>query len=113
LPVVTMLGELDETSLVKILMEPKNALTKQYQKLLSFDNVRLKFTDTALSAIAKKAIQRKTGARGLRAILEEIMLDVMYEIPSQKGIKECLITEDTVIKNEKPLLLYEKQAESA
>ncbi len=113
LPVVTMLGELDEASLVKILMEPKNALTKQYQKLLSFDNVRLKFTDTALSAIAKKAIQRKTGARGLRAILEEIMLDVMYEIPSQKGIKECLITEDTVIKNEKPMLLYEKQAESA
>jgi len=113
LPIVTMLGELDEASLVKILMEPKNALTKQYQKLLSFDNVRLKFTDTALSAIAKKAIQRKTGARGLRAILEEIMLDVMYEIPSQKGIKECLITEDTVIKNEKPLLLYEKQAESA
>ena len=113
LPVVTMLGELDEASLVRILIEPKNALTKQYQKLLSFDNVRLKFTDTALSAIAKKAIQRKTGARGLRAILEEIMLDVMYEIPSQKGIKECLITEDTVIKNEKPLLLYEKQAESA
>ncbi len=113
LPVVTMLAELDEASLVKILMEPKNALTKQYQKLLSFDNVRLKFTDTALSAIARKAIQRKTGARGLRAILEEIMLDVMYEIPSQKGIKECLITEDTVIKNEKPILLYEKQAESA
>jgi ATP-dependent Clp protease ATP-binding subunit ClpX len=113
LPVVTMLGELDESSLVKILMEPKNALTKQYQKLLSFDNVRLKFTDTALSAIARKAIQRKTGARGLRAILEEIMLDVMYEIPSQKGVKECLITEDTVLKNEKPILLYEKQAESA
>ena len=113
LPVVTMLGELDEASLVKILMEPKNALTKQYQKLLSFGNVRLKFTDTALSAIARKAIQRKTGARGLRAILEEIMLDVMYEIPSQKGIKECLITEDTVMKNEKPILLYEKQAESA
>ncbi|MBI5073606.1 MAG: ATP-dependent Clp protease ATP-binding subunit ClpX [Nitrospirae bacterium] len=113
LPVVTMLAELDEASLIKILTEPKNALTKQYQKLLSFDNVRLKFTDTALSAIARKAIQRKTGARGLRAILEEIMLDVMYEIPSQKGIKECLITEDTVIKNEKPILLYEKQAESA
>ena len=106
-------SELDEISLVKILVEPKNALTKQYQKLLSFDNVRLKFTDTALSAIARKAMQRKTGARGLRTILEEIMLDVMYEIPSQKGIKECLITEDTVTKNEKPLLLYEKQAESA
>lgn len=113
MPVLTTLEELDEASLVKILMEPKNALIKQYQKLLSFDNVRLKFTDGALSAIARKAIQRKTGARGLRAILEEIMLDVMYEIPSQKGIRECLITEETVSKKEKPILIYEKQAESA
>jgi ATP-dependent Clp protease ATP-binding subunit ClpX len=113
LPVVTTLSELDEASLVKILTEPRNALTKQFQKLLSFDNVRLKFTDGALSAIARKAIQRKTGARGLRSIIEEIMLDVMYEIPSQNGIKECLITEDTVMKNEKPILVYEKQAESA
>ncbi|MEK7742449.1 MAG: ATP-dependent Clp protease ATP-binding subunit ClpX [Nitrospirota bacterium] len=113
LPVVATLDELDEAALVKILTEPKNALIKQYQKLLSFDNVRLQFTDTALRAIAKKATERKTGARGLRAILEEIMLDVMYEIPSQKGIKECLINEDTVIKKEKPILIYEKQAESA
>jgi ATP-dependent Clp protease ATP-binding subunit ClpX len=113
LPVFTTLEELDEGSLVKILVEPKNALIKQYQKLLSFDNVRLKFTDSALTAIAKKAVKRKSGARGLRAILEEIMLDVMYEIPSQKGIKECLITEDTVAKKEKPILIYEKQAESA
>ena len=113
LPVVTTLDELDEASLVRILMEPKNSLIKQYQKLLSFDNVRLKFTDGALSAIAKKTVQRKSGARGLRAILEEIMLDVMYEIPSQKGIKECLITEETVAKKEKPILIYEKQAESA
>jgi len=113
LPVVTTLDELDEASLVRILMEPKNSLIKQYQKLLSFDNVRLKFTDGALSSIAKKTVQRKSGARGLRAILEEIMLDVMYEIPSQKGIKECLITEETVAKKEKPILIYEKQAESA
>ncbi len=113
LPVVAALAELDEASLIKILTEPKNALTKQYQKLLSFDNVRLKFTDSALAAIARKAIQRKTGARGLRAILEEIMLDVMYEVPSQNGIRECMITEDTVTKNEKPILIYEKQAESA
>jgi len=113
LPVVATLDELDETALVKILTEPKNALIKQYQKLLSFDNVRLRFTDTALKAIAKKATQRKTGARGLRAILEEIMLDVMYEIPSQKGIKECLISEDTITRKEKPILIYEKQAESA
>ncbi|MBI5101040.1 MAG: ATP-dependent Clp protease ATP-binding subunit ClpX [Nitrospirae bacterium] len=113
LPVFASLEELDEASLVKILVEPKNALVKQYQKLLSFDNVRLKFTEGSLSAIAKRAVQRKSGARGLRAILEEIMLDVMYEIPSQKGIKECLITEDTVVKREKPILIYEKQAESA
>lgn len=113
MPVVAALDELDEQSLIKILTEPKNSLTKQYQKLLAFDNVKLKFTDGALAAIAKKAIQRKTGARGLRAILEEIMLDVMYEVPSRKGIKDCLITEDTILKNEKPLLVYEKQVESA
>jgi len=113
LPVVTTLDELDEASLVRILREPKNSLLKQYQKLFSFDNVRLKFTDGALSAIAKKTVKRKSGARGLRAILEEIMLDVMYEIPSQKGIKECLITEETVVKKDRPILIYEKQAESA
>ncbi|MCL5024419.1 MAG: ATP-dependent Clp protease ATP-binding subunit ClpX [Nitrospirae bacterium] len=113
LPVAAILDELDECALVKILTEPKNSVIKQYQKLLSFDNVRLRFTDGALSAIAKKAINRKTGARGLRAIIEEVMLDVMYEIPSQKGIKECLINEDTVVKKERPILMYEKQAESA
>ena len=113
MPVVAALDELDEQAFIKILTEPKNALMKQYQKLLSFDNVRLKFTDGALSAIAKKAIQRKTGARGLRSILEGIMLDMMYEVPSQKGIKDCLITEDAILKNEKPILIYEKQVESA
>lgn len=113
MPVVAALDELDEPALIKILTEPKNALMKQYQKLLSFDNVRLKFTEGALSAISKKAIKRKTGARGLRSILEEIMLDVMYEIPSQKAIRECLVTEETVAKKEKPILVYEKQAESA
>lgn len=113
MPVVAALDELDEPAFIKILTEPKNALMKQYQKLLSFDNVRLKFTEGALSAISKKAIKRKTGARGLRSILEEIMLDVMYEIPSQKGIRECLVTEETVAKKEKPILVYEKQAESA
>lgn len=113
MPVVAALDELDEPALIKILTEPKNAIIKQYQKLLSFDNVRLRFTDGALLAIAKKTIQRKTGARGLRAILEDIMLDVMYEIPSQKGIKECLINEETIVKNEKPILIYERQAESA
>lgn len=113
MPVVAALDELDETVLIKILAEPKNALIKQYQKLLSFDHVRLKFTEGAVVAIARKAIQRKTGARGLRSILEEIMLDVMYEIPSQVGIKECLINEDTVTKKDKPILIFEKHAESA
>jgi ATP-dependent Clp protease ATP-binding subunit ClpX len=113
MPVIAALDELDEKALIKILTEPKNALMKQYQKLLAFDNVRLKFTDSALSAIARKAIHRKAGARGLRSILEEIMLDVMYEIPSQKGIRDCLITEETVANKEKPILIYEKHAESA
>ena len=113
MPVIAALDELDEKALIKILTEPKNALMKQYQKLLAFDNVRLKFTDGALSAIANKAIKRKAGARGLRSILEETMLDVMYEIPSQKGIRDCLITEETITNKEKPILIYEKQAESA
>jgi ATP-dependent Clp protease ATP-binding subunit ClpX len=113
LPVVATLDELEASALVRILIEPKNALVKQYQKLFSFDNVKLKFTDKAYSAIAKEAILRKTGARGLRAILEEIMLDVMYEIPSQQDIKECVITDDVINNNEKPLLTYEKRAESA
>ncbi|NWF99219.1 MAG: ATP-dependent Clp protease ATP-binding subunit ClpX [Nitrospirae bacterium] len=113
MPVVAALDELDETALIKILTEPKNALIKQYQKLLSFENVKLKFTEGALTAIAKKAIQRKTGARGLRSILEDIMLDVMYDIPSQKGVRECLVTEETINRKEMPLLIYEKKAESA
>lgn len=113
LPVVAILNDLDEETLVKILTEPKNSLVKQYQKLLSLDNVRLRFTDGALAAIARKALKRKTGARGLRAILEEVMLDVMYEIPSQKSIKECLLNEDTIVNKERPILVYEKQAESA
>jgi ATP-dependent Clp protease ATP-binding subunit ClpX len=113
MPVIAPLYELDEAALIRILSEPKNALIKQFQKLFSLDNVRLKFSDGALTAIAKKAIQRKTGARGLRSILEEIMLDVMYEIPSQEGVRDCLITEETVQNNETPLLIYERQAESA
>jgi ATP-dependent Clp protease ATP-binding subunit ClpX len=113
MPVIAALDELDEPALIRILTEPKNALVRQYQKLLSFDNVRLKFTDGALSAVSKKAIQRKSGARGLRSILEEAMLEVMYEIPSQKGIKDCLVTEETILKKEKPILIYEKQAETA
>ncbi len=113
LPIIATLTELDESALIRILKEPKNSLIKQYQKLLSFDNVTLRFTDSAYSAIAKQAIKRKTGARGLKAILEEIMLDVMYEIPSQSKIRECLITDDVIMKKEKPILIYEKHVESA
>ena len=113
IPVVATLDELSESALMRILTEPKNALVKQYQKLLSFDNVKLRFTDKANEAIAKEAINRKTGARGLRAILEEVMLDVMYEVPSQPLIKECVITDDVIKNKEKPILTYEKQAESA
>ena len=110
LPVIATLEELSESALIRILTEPKNAIIKQYQKLLSFDGVKLKFTDTALTAIAKEAIRRKTGARGLRAILEDVMLDLMYEIPSQSNVKECLITEEVITKREKPLLIYEESA---
>jgi ATP-dependent Clp protease ATP-binding subunit ClpX len=107
LPVVTTLEELDEHALVQILTEPKNALAKQYQKLLSFDKVKLKFTDGALKAIAKKAHAQKTGARGLRAILEEVMLDLMYEVPSQTEIKEVVITEDVILKKGEPFKFFE------
>ncbi len=113
LPVVATLDELDESALIRILTEPKNALVKQYQKLLSLDNVRLKFTAGALSSIAKKAIEKKAGARGLRAILEQVMLDVMYEVPSRTGILECLITEDTILRDEEPIIVCEGRAESA
>ncbi len=113
LPVVAVLDELDERSLVRILTEPKNALVKQYQKLFEFENVKLKFTDGALTAVAKEALRRKTGARGLRSILENIMLDTMYELPSQSNIKECIINEDVITGKSKPIMVYENRAESA
>lgn len=113
LPVYATLHELDDKALVDILVKPKNALIKQYRKLFEMENVRLKVTDSALLAISKEAIKKKGGARSLRSILEDIMLDVMYEIPSQSNIKECIINEDVVLKKEKPLLVYEKKLESA
>ncbi|GBE01435.1 ATP-dependent Clp protease ATP-binding subunit ClpX [bacterium BMS3Bbin06] len=113
LPVIAILDELDESALVTILVKPKNALTKQFEKLLSLDNVKLRFTEGALQAIAKKAIERKTGARGLRAILEDTMLEVMYEIPSQKSIRECVIKEEVITRKERPILIYENTVESA
>jgi len=111
LPVVTTLDELDEGALVRILTEPRNALAKQYQKLLSFDKVKLKFTDGALSSIARKSYLQKTGARGLRAILEKVMLDIMYDIPSQTDIREVVITEDVILKNGEALKIFEQSKE--
>ncbi|MGD0948605.1 MAG: ATP-dependent Clp protease ATP-binding subunit ClpX [Candidatus Binatia bacterium] len=113
LPVIATLEELGEQDLVRILREPKNALTRQYQKLFEMEAVHLKFTDGALTAIAREALKRKSGARGLRAILENTMLDVMYEIPSQPAIKEVLISEEVVTKREQPIVLYQKAAETA
>ena len=106
LPVVATLHDLDEESLVRILKEPKNALTKQYSKLFEMENVRLKFTDGALGAIAREAFRRKSGARGLRAIMESIMLDVMYDVPSQSEIEEVVISEEVVEHGEKPIVVY-------
>ena len=113
LPVIATLQELDEQALVRILREPKNALTRQYQKLFEMEGVHLRFTDGALGAIAREALKRKSGARGLRAIMENIMLDVMYDIPSQPNIKEVLISEEVVTNREHPIVLYQKAAETA
>ncbi len=113
LPVIASLDELSEDALVEILVEPKNALVKQYQTMFSFENVKLRFTEDALRAIAREALRRKSGARGLRSIMEDIMLDIMYEIPSQPNIKECIINKEVVQKKEKPLILYEKETKSA
>jgi ATP-dependent Clp protease ATP-binding subunit ClpX len=113
LPVIATLEELDEGALVEILTKPKNALVKQYQRLFEFEKVKLKFTQGALVAIAKEAIKRKSGARGLRAILEHVMLDIMYDIPSQSNVREVVVNEDVFTKKEPPLIVYEKKAESA
>lgn len=105
LPIVATLDMLDEDALVKILTEPKNALIKQYQKLFELDGVTLEFEEEALKMIAKKAIERKTGARGLRSILESIMLNVMYDIPSRDDVEKCIVTKDTVLNNADPILI--------
>jgi len=112
LPVVATLDELDEQALVQILCEPKNALVKQYQKLFEMEGVHLKFTDGALAAIAGEAMKRKTGARGLRSILENAMLEVMYEIPSRERVKEVVFSEDVILQEAQPIILYDC-AESA
>jgi ATP-dependent Clp protease ATP-binding subunit ClpX len=113
LPVVATLHELTENELMEIMLEPKNALVKQYQKLFGMENVTLRFTEGSLQAVAREAMKRNSGARGLRSILENIMLDIMYEIPSEPDIRECVISEEVVTNRESPLLLYEGSLESA
>ena len=113
LPVVATLTELGEEALVAILTEPTNALVKQYQKLFEFEDVRLRFSDGALRAVARQALARKSGARGLRSILETVMLDLMYDIPSRDDVEECVINEEVIEQSSKPLLVLKQEAESA
>jgi ATP-dependent Clp protease ATP-binding subunit ClpX len=113
LPVIATLHELNEESLIRILKEPKNALIKQYQKLFEMEGANLRFTDSALSAVSREAIKRKSGARGLRAIMESCMLDIMYELPSLENVKECVISEDVVLNKEEPILLFEQTKKQA
>jgi ATP-dependent Clp protease ATP-binding subunit ClpX len=113
LPVIATLNELTQEDLIRILVEPKDAISKQYQKLFDLEGVKLKFTEGALRAVAKLSADRKSGARGLRAILENTMLDIMYELPSVSGVKECVISEEVVLNKEKPILLFEKRSETA
>jgi len=112
-PIITSLTELVRNDLVRILTEPKNALVRQYQKLFELDKVRLRFTKNALDAIAEKAIERKTGARGLRNVMENIMLDIMYRLPSLTGVKECVVNKAVVEKGLEPLLFYHQEVKSA
>jgi ATP-dependent Clp protease ATP-binding subunit ClpX len=113
LPVIATLHELNEDALIDILTKPKNALVKQFQRLFDMDGVKLKFAKNALAAVAKEALLRNSGARGLRAILEGAMLDIMYDIPSRGGIKEVVINEEVITKGEAPLIVYQKEAELA
>jgi ATP-dependent Clp protease ATP-binding subunit ClpX len=110
LPVHATLTELSEDALMSILTEPKNALVKQYHKLFEFENVKLIFTEDSLKAVSRLAIERGSGARGLRSIMENIMVDIMYELPSLKNIKECIINEGVVENKENPIIVYDKSA---
>jgi ATP-dependent Clp protease ATP-binding subunit ClpX len=113
LPVIATLHDLDDQALTRILREPKNAIIKQYQKYFDLEKVRLKFTDDAVAAIAREALKRGTGARGLRAILEEVMLEIMYDLPSIQGIKECVITREVILNRERPILVSEAKEQTA
>ncbi len=111
LPVIATMEELVEEDLIRIMKEPKNALTKQYQKLFKFDGISLTFTEGALVAIAQKALKRKSGARGLRSVMEVAMLDVMYDLPSKSGVQECVINEQVITKGDYPVVLYQSPSE--
>src|SRR6056297_2987979 len=113
LPIVATLQDLDEAALIKILTEPKNALVKQFKKLFEIEGVNLRFTDSALAAIARESMKRGAGARGLRAILENTMLNIMYDLPSIGGVKECVVGEEVVVNREDPILLYEQPKKQA
>jgi len=113
LPVVATLEELNEEALIDILTKPKNALVRQYQKLFEFEDVHLRFTDGALLAVARQAMRRKSGARGLRSILEGVMLELMYDIPSRDDVEECVISEEVIDQGADPLVVYKREAESA
>lgn len=110
LPVIVTFDQLTEGDLMRILWEPRNSLVKQYQQLLELEDVKLRFHQEALQAIVQRVLTQKSGARGLRGVIEEIMLEIMYELPSLKGVRECIITEEVVTKGERPLLVYEKQS---
>jgi ATP-dependent Clp protease ATP-binding subunit ClpX len=110
LPVVATLAELDEEAMVRILKEPKNSLVRQYQKLFRYEGVELKFTEEGLVAVAREALKRKTGARGLRSILEAAMLNIMYDLPTMDRVRECLISEEVILKKEEPIIIYESDS---
>jgi len=109
LPVIATLDPLDENALFNILTEPRNAIVKQYQKLLGLEGVELEFEDSALRAVVERAMERGTGARALRSIIENIMLDVMYQLPSRHNVSKCIITRDTIMKSKEPIYLYEER----
>ena len=113
LPIIATLDELSEDNLVEIVKRPKNAISKQYKKLFELENVKLTFTEGALRGIAREAMKKKTGARGLRSIMEKVMLDIMYEIPTLSNVKECVVNEDVIISHERPIMIYEEEAEIA
>jgi ATP-dependent Clp protease ATP-binding subunit ClpX len=113
LPIIATLEELTEDNLVEIVKRPRNAIVKQYKKLFELENVKLTFTEGALRGIARDALKKKTGARGLRSIMEKVMLDVMYEIPTMSNVKECVISEEVIVSRERPILIYEEEAEIA